>query len=135
MVLLLVFLWREGVRGPMPAAAIPGVIGIVLGLRFLWSAVLIADDAASRVVMSVAGLLLLGLLGVLYGRWLLRRWGAALLFRCIRIEWTAAVHPSGRKTAVMVLPSGSAERRQCNALLIVDLSAAVVGCAAIGVLP
>ncbi|MFJ6854254.1 hypothetical protein ACIQM3_27675 [Streptomyces sp. NPDC091271] len=110
-------------------------MGIVLGLRFLWSAVVIADDAASRVVMSVAGLLVGGLLGILYGSWLLRRWGTALLFRCIRIGWTDAVPPSGRKTPAIVLPSGSTERRQRNALLVVDLSAAVAGCAAIGVLP
>ncbi|MFD8538765.1 hypothetical protein [Streptomyces rubrogriseus] len=55
---LLVHLWREGVRGPMPAAAVPFVLGAVLGVRFLWSAVFFADDLRSRIVMAVSGVLL-----------------------------------------------------------------------------
>ncbi|MFJ6849340.1 hypothetical protein ACIQM3_02205 [Streptomyces sp. NPDC091271] len=38
MIVLLVHFWRVGVRGPMPAAAVPGLLGAVLGVRFLWSA-------------------------------------------------------------------------------------------------
>ncbi|MFD0457062.1 hypothetical protein ACFQ2H_16145 [Streptomyces violaceoruber] len=73
----------------MPAAAVPFVLGAVLGARFLWSAVFFADDSESRIVMAVVGLLLGGLPGALYGRWLFGRWGAALLlWGC---GWTAVV--------------------------------------------
>ncbi|GHC24045.1 hypothetical protein GCM10010348_56960 [Streptomyces anthocyanicus] len=84
---LLAHLWREGVRGPMPAAAVPFVLGAVLGARFLWSAVFFADDSESRIVMAVVGVLLGGLPGALYGRWLFGRWGAALML------WGGAAGP------------------------------------------
>ncbi|MET7810979.1 hypothetical protein ABZT26_08955 [Streptomyces sp. NPDC005395] len=92
---LLAHLWREGVRGPMPAAVVPVVMGAVLGARFLWSAVFIADTFQSRVVMAVVGLLSALLPGVLYGRWLFRRWGTALLLWSVRIDRGGTVAASG----------------------------------------
>ncbi|KPC88708.1 membrane protein [Streptomyces sp. NRRL WC-3753] len=114
---LLAHLWREGVRGPMPAAVVPFVLGVVLGARFLWSAVFFADDSASRAVMAVVGVLLAALPGALYGRWLFGRWGAALLLRGVRLDRGGPVPASG--------PAQESAR---NALLVLSLTGAVLGC-------
>ncbi|AIJ13992.1 MULTISPECIES: hypothetical protein [Streptomyces] len=115
---LLAHLWREGVRGPMPAAAVPFVLGAVLGARFLWSAVFFADDSESRIVMAVVGVLLGGLPGALYGRWLFGRWGAALLLWGVRLDRGGPVPASG--------PAQEGAR---NILLALSLTGAVLGCA------
>ncbi len=116
---LLAHLWREGVRGPMPAAVVPVVAGAVLGARFLWSAVFIADTSQSRVIMAVIGLLSTLLPGLLYGRWLFRRWGTALLLWCVRLDRGGTVAASG--------PS---EERARNVLLALSLTGAALGCCA-----
>ncbi|MCV2460614.1 hypothetical protein OEB94_15140 [Streptomyces sp. ICN988] len=116
---LLAHLWREGVRGPMPAAVVPVFLGAVLAARFLWSAVSIADSTQSRVVMAVAGVLSALLPGVLYGRWLFRRWGTALLLWSVRIDRGGTV-----------AASGPAEERARNVLLALSLTGAVLGCCA-----
>ncbi|MFJ8541013.1 hypothetical protein ACIRFH_03160 [Streptomyces sp. NPDC093586] len=116
---LLAHLWREGVRGPMPAAAAPFVPGTVLGARFLWSAAFVADTAQSRVTMAVIGLLSALLLGVVYGRRLIRRWGTALLLWGVRLDRGGPVPASG--------PVQASAR---NVLLALSLTGTVLGCTA-----
>ncbi|MEU0301674.1 hypothetical protein ABZ252_19750 [Streptomyces sp. NPDC006175] len=115
---LLAHLWRDGVRGPMPAAVVPVVLGAVLAARFLWSALFVADATQSRVAMTVVGVLCALLPGVLYGRWLFRRWGTALLLWCVRID---------RDGTVAAVPS---QERARNVLLALSLTSAVLGCCA-----
>lgn len=116
---LLIHAWQEGVRGPLPAAAAPFVLGAVLGARFLWSAVFVADTGQSRVVMAVIGLLSTLLLGVLYGRWLFRKGGVALLLWCVRLDRSG-----------MVVASGPEQVRARNVLLALSLTGTVLGCCA-----
>ncbi|MFC8538919.1 hypothetical protein ACFUJY_34055 [Streptomyces sp. NPDC057249] len=116
---LLSHAWREGVRGPLPAAVAPVVLGAVLGTRFLWSAVFVADTIQSRVVMAVIGLLSALLLGVLYGRWLFRAWGTDLLLWCVRLDRDGTVAASGPDQV-----------RARNVLLALSLTGAALGCCA-----
>ena len=120
---LLAHLWRGGVRGPVPAAVVPFVPGVLIGARCLWAAVFVADTVQTRVVMTVIGLSAVGLPGVLYGRWLFRRWGTALPLWCVRLDRDGPV-----------MPSGPAETGPRDVLLAMSLAGTVIGCCA-GVAP
>lgn len=116
---LLAHLRRGGVRGPMPAAVVSLVPGVLIGVRRPWAAVFVADTAQTRVVMTVIGLPAVGLLGVLYGRWLFRRRGTALPLWCVRPDRDGPV-----------MPSGSAETGPRDVLLAMSPAGTVIGCCA-----
>lgn len=87
----------EKSRGPLPFLVIPAILGIGLGGRFAWAAVVHAEGVGSRIFMAVLAIALLYGLGYRYGRVMVRDPDfSRSLFLAVRVENKVAVLPEGR---------------------------------------